>query len=392
MRLSTGGRSEGAPPVPKQSEAGPSTPEEAAAGTVGDPNLDTNLESLRDRIRAIDLELIALAAERVKLARQVGELKRAQKLPTVDYAQERVVLERARGTASDHGLDSSVAEDLLARLIRASVTVQEEDSLRIAATGAGKNAVVVGGAGRMGRWIGRFLEAQGYTAGALDPVAPGEENDWASEHMEDADIVVCATPPGATAAIYAEWARRPPPGVIVDISSIKTPLVGPIRNLQRAGGRVASIHPMFGPALALLRDADVVICDTGDADSTAVVEELFRPTTARLVRLPLDDHDRIMADLLSLAHATAIAFALSLPEEGHPVRSTTFLALESLAADLVRESPEVFYEIQTENPHSATAVEKLRDALDRILATVRARSPEAFGKLMAEGRRRTREP
>jgi len=352
-------------------------------------NVEQDLESLRDRIRDIDREMVALAAERVRLARQVGEIKRAQKRSTVDYAQERVVLERARDAARSHGLDSAVAEDMVARLIRASVTVQEEDSLRVAGTGAGKTALIVGGAGRMGRWMGRFLEAQGYTIGVLDPMATAAENEWGRERLHSADVVICATPPGATASLYGEWSRKPPSGVVADIASIKTPLVGPIRRLQRAGGRIASIHPMFGPDIALLRDADVVICDTDDEEATSAVEALFRPTTARLVRIALADHDRIMADLLSLAHATTIAFALSLPEEEHPVRSTTFQALEGLAAEVVRESPEVYYEIQADNPCSASAIEKLRGALDRITAVVAARSPESFGKLLEEGQRRT---
>jgi len=88
------------------------------------------------------------------------------------------------------------------------------------------------------------------------------------------------------------------------------------------------------------------------------IERLFAPTTARLVRVPLEDHDRIMADLLSLAHAAAIAFALALPAAPPPVRSTTFRALEDLAAVVVRESPDVYYEIQASNPHSAAALDR----------------------------------
>lgn len=351
---------------------------------------EQNLDSLRDRIRQLDLELLARVAERVKLARQVGEIKRQLKLPTVDYAQEREVLERARAVAKERGLDPGVAEDLLAGLIRASVMAQDEDSLRVAAVGAGKRAVVIGGAGRMGRWFSRFLSAQGYTTGALDPAAAPAEHDWARQTLPSADLVVCSAPPGATADLYQEWTGKPPAGVVVDIASIKTLLIEPIRTLQRAGGRVASIHPMFGPSVVLLRDADVVICDTGDAEALATVEKLFTPTTAHIVRLPLADHDRIMADLLSLAHAAAIAFALSLPETDHPVRSTTFQALATLAAAVVRESPDVYYEIQAMNPFSATALERLRAALDRIVEAVTARDSEAFRALLDEGQRRTR--
>jgi len=348
-----------------------------------------SLESLRERIRRLDREILARAAERVKLARQVGELKRRRKLPTVDYAQERVVLERVRTGAAERGLDPGVAEDLFAGLIRASVSAQDEDRLRHAATGAGHRAVVVGGAGRMGRWMGRFLSAQGYMTGSLDPATAREENDWARRALPSAELVACSTPPAATAEVYATRSGNPPAGVVFDIASIKTPLIEPIRALRRAGGRVASIHPMFGPSTVLLRDADVVVCDTGDPQATSSVEKLFEPTTARLVRLPLADHDRIMADLLSLSHAAAIAFALALPETEHPVRSTTFQALESLAAAVVRESPDVYFEIQSMNPHSAVALERLRVALDRIVAAVTARDSEGFRALLEGGRRRT---
>lgn len=350
---------------------------------------EPTLDSLRERIRQLDLELVARVAERVDLARQIGDIKRRQKLSTADYAQEKTVIERGRSAAQEHGLDPSVAEDLFVRLIRASITAQDEDSLRVAGLGAGKSAVIVGGAGRMGRWLSRFLSAQGYETGALDPAAAPETNAWARGTLASADLVVCSTPPATVVELYGEWQRRPPAGVVVDIASVKTPLIEPIRTLQRAGCRVASIHPMFGPSTVLLRDADVVICDTGDPVATGAVEKLFQPTTAHLVHLPIAEHDRVMSDLLSLAHAAALAFALALPPTDHPVRSSTFQALESLAATLVRESPDVYYEIQAMNPHSASALERLRLALDRIVATVTARDAREFRAMFVEAEQRT---
>jgi chorismate mutase / prephenate dehydrogenase len=347
------------------------------------------LDALRDRIRALDEALVKNAAERVALARKVGELKRRENRPTVDYAQERVVLDRARAAAREHGLDPRAAEDLLAGLIRAAVTAQDEDSLKHGAAGAGKRAVVVGGAGRMGRWLERFLSAQGFATDILDPAADEAERKSGERSFPTAELIVCSTPPRATAALYEKWRAAPPKGIVVDIASIKTPLIEPIRALQQAGGRVASIHPMFGPSMVLLRDADVVVCETGDAETEAEVERLFRSTTANVVRMPLEEHDRVMADLLSLAHATAIAFALALPASEHPVHSTTFSALERLAGAVVRESPDVYYEIQAMNPHSTESLKRLREAVERVLAAVEARDAREFHGLLSEGRRRT---
>ena len=349
------------------------------------------MDDLREKIARLDRELLERASERVELARQLGQWKREHQLPTIDFAQERVVLERARSIAGELGLDATLAEDLVARLVRASVSVQDEERLRLSALGAGRTAIIAGGAGRMGRWLDRFLSSLGYRTGVLDPAADPAEHSLARAALAGADLIVCSTPPATTGVIYDHWCEAPPPGVIFDVSSIKTPLVEPIRRLQRAGGHVASIHPMFGPQIDLLRDADVVICDTGDAKAAAVVERLFSPTTARLVRLPLEEHDRIMADLLSLAHGAAIAFALALPEAEHVVRSTTFRVLETLAGNVVRESADVYYEIQAMNPHSKAAIDRLRDALERVADAVERRDSKAFRGLMDEGRRRTPE-
>jgi prephenate dehydrogenase len=146
---------------------------------------------------------------------------------------------------------------------------------------------------------------------------------------------------------------------------------------------------MFGPSVVLLRECDVVICDTGDIAAADVVAQLFTSTTARLLHLPLDEHDRLMADVLTLAHATVIAFALALPESPVPVRSTTLGALQTLAANLVRESPDVYYEIQALNPNSAASLDRLAEAIDRVRGAVRSRDAAGFRELMAQGKIRT---
>ena len=89
-----------------------------------------------------------------------------------------------------------------------------------------------------------------------------------------------------------------------------------------------------------------------------------------------------------MAAQMAIAFALALPERKHPVRSTTFGALERLAANVVRESPDVYFEIQSRNPHSFAALERLRAAVDRVMHAVAAGDAQAFAALMRDGQSR----
>jgi chorismate mutase/prephenate dehydrogenase len=144
-------------------------------------------------------------------------------LRLIDYAQVRRVLDAAAERAAAHGLAPEVGEDLMARLIREAVTVQEEENLLHAASGEGRRAVVVGGAGRMGRWMVRFLEAQGWATAELDPAASEEGNRRSRAWLPDADLVVCSTSPETTRRLYREWcaSETPPRGVLVDLASIK---------------------------------------------------------------------------------------------------------------------------------------------------------------------------
>ena len=361
--------------------------------TTEPKNLDEmTLDDVRRRIRELDGELIALAAERVRLVRRVGEIKRADGLRLIDYAQERRVLDAAAATAEGHGLAPELAQDLMARLLRDAETVQEEESLHHAATGAGRHAVVVGGAGRMGRWMVRFLEAQGWSTSELDPAAPEAENERSRRRLPSADLVVCATPPDVTARLYRSWAQAAEPGrprgIVFDLASIKAPIVDPIRELREAGVRVASVHPMFGPDTPLLRNKEVVICDTGDAEATAFVEALFAATTADLVHLGLDVHDQAMADVLSLAHATVIAFSLALPDDTPAVHSNTFRKLLDLAANAADQNPDVYFQIQASNPHSLPAIGRLLRGVEEVRSVVGSHNPTTFAELLAEGRRR----
>lgn len=73
------------------------------------------------------------------------------------------------------------------------------------------------------------------------------------------------------------------------------------------------------------------------------------------------------------------------------MRSTTFQALESLAAVVVRESPDVYYEIQARNPHSGEALERLSAAVQRVATAAGASDATEFRALFAEGQERTRE-
>jgi len=303
------------------------------------------LPDLRRELARIDHDLIALIAQRQSLASEIGEAKRRLGRPTRDFDQEREVLERARATATELGVSPDLAEQLVLSLIRSSLTVQEQEHVAAIGGGSGKRVLVIGGAGKMGRWISGFLQSQGYTVEVADPAGaiPGfaHRYEW-SESPLDHDMIVVAAPLRISNAILSGLAARRPAGVVFDVGSLKSPLRPGLTALAAAGVRVTSIHPMFGPGTELLSGRHVIFVDLGSPEATAAVRALFAPTMATTVDMDLESHDRLIAYVLGLSHALNIAFFTALTESGEAaprlagLSSTTFDAQLAIAARSLR--------------------------------------------------------
>lgn len=354
-----------------------------------------DLKTLRDRLDQTDRQLIELAAERQRIVAQIGQIKRAAGRELRDFAREREVLDRAANNAQAAGIDPDLARALLRQLIEASLARQEQDRVRATAGGSGRRALVIGGAGRMGRWFARFLDAQGYAVEIVDPTATEDEfpqrralEDGAIDH----DLIVVAAPLRAAAGVLGQLVALRPPGVVFDLGSLKSPLAESLVALREAGVRVTSVHPMFGPSANVLAGRHVVFVDVGVPEATAYARELFADTLAVPVHMTLEQHDRLIGYVLGLSHLLNIAFFTALAgseamaETLAQASSTTFDRQLAIARGVAAENPRLYFEIQHLNPHGADAHRALEAALARVLDAVRRGDEESFVALMETGR------
>jgi chorismate mutase / prephenate dehydrogenase len=357
--------------------------------------MSETLRRLREQLAGIDQRMLELVAERSRLAVEIGDAKRALELPTRDYQQEREVLERARANAVRLGISPRLAESLVLELIASSVAAQERQLLTSSAGGSGRRALVIGGAGRMGRWFAGFLGSQGFAVDVADPAVaergPTSLTDW-RESALDHDVIVVSAPLLTTNEILLELARRPPRGLVFDVGSLKTPLRRGLQALAAAGARVTSIHPMFGPDTELLSGRNVIFVDVGVPGATQAARDLFASTSVEQVTMDLESHDRLIAYVLGLSHALNIAFFTALAESGEAagrlatLSSTTFDAQLAVAACVAAENPKLYFEIQSLNEYGTEALSALLYATERIRSIVRACDDQAFTRLMERGR------
>jgi chorismate mutase/prephenate dehydrogenase len=288
-----------------------------------------------------------------------------------------------------------VAENILRLLIRSSLTTQEQASVAAQGAGTGRTALVIGGAGKMGRWFAEFMASQGFTVEIADPAGapPGFAHlpDWRTSPLNQ-DFIVIATPLGVTDKILREVAMRRPKGVIFDVGSLKSPLRAGLNALKSHGCRVTSLHPMFGPNTELLSGRHVIFVEAGSPEATASARELFASTMVEQVVMSLDEHDRLIAYVLGLSHALNIAFFTALAESGEAaprlakLSSTTFDSQLDVASLVAQESPELYFEIQSLNDYGSESLEALSQAVERLRAAVISQDFESFATLMRRGR------
>jgi chorismate mutase/prephenate dehydrogenase len=356
---------------------------------------DMTLDELRTALTELDEQLLDLVARRQALSEQVASVKRATGRATRDFGRERDVILRGRTTAQRLGVSPDLAESLLRQLIQSSLATQEHARVAAHAHGSGKRSLVIGGCGKMGGWFSDFLASQGFSVSISDPSGcpPGFDRviDWQSDPL-DFDLIVLATPLRVTGALLMALAERKPRGLIFDLGSLKTPLRKGLDALAKAGCRVTSLHPMFGPDTELLSGRHVIFIDLGNAAALQEAQELFAPTMAERVVMGLDEHDRLIAYVLGLSHALNIAFFTALAESGEAalrlarLSSTTFDAQLDVAGRVADESPDLYFEIQSLNDYGGESLQALSEAVERVRHAVTTKNAAEFTALMNRGR------
>ncbi len=361
------------------------------------PLTPSELLELRQRLDEIDDGIIDLIAERQAVVTTIGEHKLQTGAPLRHYARELEVIERGMARAESHGLTGRLARDVLELLIHHSLGNQEAHQLIRSDHGLGQSALVIGGAGRMGEWMSRYLDMVGYNVVIADP----SERESAFERVEgwesrvdEYDLLVVAVPLRPSNQVLHRLAELKPRGLVFDIGSLKSPMRSGLEALRQTGSRVCSVHPMFGPNEIGLSGRHILFVDLGHAEAAAEARALFAHTAAERVDLSLDEHDEVMAWVLSLSHMVNIAFASTLASSGEAVpllrqiSSSTFNAQLRVAAQVVSENPHLYFEIQQGNSKTREVIGHFRRVLDSLADAVNRGDEDSFTQAMEEANQR----
>ena len=237
---------------------------------------------------------------------------------------------------------------------------------------------LVGSEGSYGRWLRRFFEQRmGLAVLGADPGHPGTATP--EELIERCEVLVFCTPIRHTPAIIADYAQRAAGrergALWLDITSVKNQ---PVAAMLASQAEVVGLHPMTAaPKAPTLKGRVLVVCEARLERWRGWIERLLSALQAECVASTPERHDRIMALVQAMVHATHLVQAGVLrdyvDELGGldallPFRSASFELDSAIIARILAMNPAIYVDIQFGNPH----VGPMLAALERHVGQLRA--------------------
>ncbi len=325
------------------------------------------LADLRDKIDAVDKQMIDLLAQRLALVEQVGEVKSEHGLPIYAPDREAAMLASRREEAQSRGVPPQLIEDILRRTMRESYASEKDSGFKCLKPELGK-VVVVGGKGQLGGLFVRMFELSGYQVEVLGR----QQWDEAERIVDGAGLVVVTVPIDKTVEVIQSLPPLPSDCILCDLTSIKDK---PLQAMMRAhNGPVVGLHPMFGPDVPSLAKQVIVHSEGRNPEAYQWLLEQFTIWGASLCAMPALKHDEGMTLIQALRHFTSFAYGLHLSQENPDI--DTLLQLSSpiyrlelaMVGRLFGQDPNLYGDIILSSPENLAMIKRFHQRLGEAVA------------------------
>ncbi|PPU78825.1 prephenate dehydrogenase [Xanthomonas cucurbitae] len=239
---------------------------------------------------------------------------------------------------------------------------------------------IVGSAGAYGRWLGQFLRTRmQLQVIGFDPADAGSMDE--ATLAQQADVLIFAAPIRHTAVLIQRYVAlaglRAASQLWMDVTSIKQ---APVAAMLVSSAEVVGLHPMTAPPKSpTLKGRVMVVCQARLQHWTPWVQALCTALQAECVYATAEHHDRVMALVQAMVHATHLAQAGTLrdyaPLLGElqalmPYRSAAFELDTAVIARILSLNPAIYEDIQFGNPYVGEMLDRLLAQLQQLRALV----------------------
>jgi prephenate dehydrogenase len=247
---------------------------------------------------------------------------------------------------------------------------------------------IIGGAGKMGQWIARYLSTEDVEIAIADK----RNDDISNSKLEitgelrsekeaviGAEVVVMSVPiesleeAARTAVPYIDENQ-----ILIDISSIKSK---PIEILHKyyKNNPILGIHPMFGPGAKSIYQKNFVLTPTNEREETLAdsAERYLKERGAAVYRMSPREHDKLMTIVLGLPSFIAIITADTLLENDKldiavNVCGSSYRMLQMLIESVIEEDANLYATLQTNLPGMIDLAELYKEKIGNWIDLIKA--------------------
>ncbi|HUA79329.1 MAG TPA: prephenate dehydrogenase [Dyella sp.] len=253
---------------------------------------------------------------------------------------------------------------------------------------------LVGSQGSYGRWLRRFFEERmGLEVVGRDP--GGDTALTEPALIAAVDVLIFCAPIRQTPTVIRHYAKQAAgiehEQLWMDITSIK---VAPVAAMLTSHAEVVGLHPMSAaPKSPTLRGRAMAVCEARLDAWRPWLERFLAATEADCVRADADRHDRVMALVQGMVHATHMVQGAVLrdlaPAVGgldgvRPFSSVGYALDSAVTRRILAGNPTIYQDIQFENPYVEPMLERLASHMGALCRLVSIGDDTAREQLRAK--------
>ncbi|PSF38510.1 prephenate dehydrogenase [Aphanothece hegewaldii CCALA 016] len=243
-----------------------------------------------------------------------------------------------------------------------------------------RRITIIGGCGKMGLFFGQQLSHNQCFVNNLG-------RDWsnAPQLLGQADLVLIAVPIEQTLAVVEKASQfLDPSTVLVDLTSIKTPIVSAM--LSHHPGPVLGLHPMFGPGVQSFLGQNVIVCPGRNLEACQWFLDFIEEKGGKLSFCTPEEHDRMMASVQAVRHFVAFSLGVFIAEEGIDLDRTLNFAspLYRMQLDMVSrlfaQDSSLSFKLMLGTPQHQNAIARLDATIRRVAQMLKQNDQAALQK------------
>ena len=171
------------------------------------------------------------------------------------------------------------------------------------------------------------------------------------EKIDKYGLVLLSVPISAISTLIEKLSFEMRRGsILVEIASIKFPVIEGLRKARRRGINTISLHPLFGPGIRDPSKGKAAIVEVMDIEEEISLASTIFPF--QLIPTNEEEHDKVMA-WLGLIHLILNSYLASSDEDAHNISklfTTTLQAFTKLAASTLTQDSRLTQELIDLNP------------------------------------------